>query len=727
MVDEIRAALVSAVRDTKAPGAVLYVGNLEQTHFFEATGLRQRTPLSLRAEKDTLYDLASLTKVIVTTTLVLKLRDAGKVRLDQSIADIVPIPAFREITIHHLLTHTAGLNPGKPYYKELTTIDDMLMRYALEGIDRKPGVASVYSDVSYMLLGRMVELIERDTLDAIAVERIFDPLGMKRTRYKPPKEWAANCAATEKCEWRERVIAGEVHDENTSAVGGVAGHAGLFSTAEDLALFCRALLGGKLLKPATVDEMIALTHVPNYPWQGLGWQLDPWRGKSMGYLPSRTAFGHTGWTGTSIWLDRKTNLFSILLGNTCHPSRTSRDNAVFRRTIHDAIAKQFFPATTNAHGGLDRVMKEDFAKVSDKRIALLTNHAAVDQLGRPIRDVLAMAPDPRLHILYSPEHGLAGQAEAGATVIAQKADVRVVSLYGEQKEPTAAELEEIDWFVIDLQDIGARYYTYMATMKRCLSACARAKKPVLVLDRPNPLGGIVLEGPIATVTASDVCSAPIPVRHGMTMGELARFFLDTELKGSKLDLEISYLDSWSPEGLFSECSLPWVPPSPNIPTPETALLYVGMCLFEGTNLNEGRGTETPFAVAGAPWLDAKAVVGEIRAEDCPGCELEAVTYTPRAIAGKASDPRHKDHECQGIRIHIRNPHEVRSFRTALALLCAIHARHGDLLGWTPFFDTLAGGPDLKQRIQRGGFAATIIAAYEPALREFDEERPRFYT
>ena len=731
MNDAIPKALRDAIRRSKSPGGVLYVGDPDRTYLHIAHGLRQRISQRKVARLDTLYDLASLTKVVATTTALMLLRDEGRFSLDQPITEFVPIPAFRDITLLHLLTHTAGLVPVEPYYETLSSVDEILQQSAKDGIIDLPDTVHSYSDVGFMLLGKLVEILARDSLDAFCNKRIFEPLGMHRTAFNPPAAWARNCAATEYDPWRERVIVGEVHDENAYAVGGVAGHAGLFSTAEDLALFCRALLTGQILPEGTLKEMTTLGIKPLYPWQGIGWEMDPWATKKKGYLPSRSVFGHTGWTGTSMWLDRDTGLFAILLGNTCHPSRAARDTETFRRIVHRGIARTFYPNTTNTHTGLDRLTRENFHIVEKKRIALLTNSAAVDQLGRPITDVLRLTDLPDLRIIYSPEHGFRGQAEAGANVGEQAGDragaVPVISLYGARKAPTPEELEAVDLFVIDLQDIGARYYTYMATMRRCLEACARAKTPALILDRPNPIGGVVLEGPIATDTSSDVSSAAIPVRHGMTMGELALFFLANDLKDSGLELTINTLDNWQPERLFGECSLPWIPPSPNIPTPETALLYIGTCLFEGTNLNEGRGTETPFSLIGAPWLAPQRIVDSVHYKDRAGCSLEAVDFTPRSIPGKASNPRYKNKICHGIRIHLEDPRVLRPFRLTLALLRAIRRHHPKDFQWTSGFDRLAGGSDLRARIEAGSSARAITRHHESALRAFDKTRPKLHT
>lgn len=724
----IRRALHDAVDQSRAPGAVLYVGDLDTEHFFEATGSRQLFPYTRALRRDTLFDLASLTKVIATATAVMKLRDAGKFQLTDSIADHVPIPEFRAMTIENLLTHTAGLVAHKRYFETETTVDGMLNRFAKEGIETPPNIRHEYSDAGFMLLGKLVELSARDTLDAYCTREIFEPLGMTRTAFRPPEAWRGNCAATEDDPWRGRLLVGEVHDENAAAVGGVSGQAGVFSTAEDIALFCRSLLRGEVLPAATVDEMLRFDRMPVYPWQGLAWELDPWSSKKSGFLPSRAAFGHTGFVGTSLWMDRASGLFVILLSNTVHPTRINRGSETLRRVIHQAVAEEFFPTTSNTHTGLDRLIRENYRAIEGKRIALLTNHSAVDERGKHILDTLVYAKDTTLKTIYTPEHGLHGQAEAGEKVAGQTASVPVVSLYGEKKEPSREELKGVDLFVVDLQDVGARFYTYPATMRACLAACAAARVPVLVLDRPNPLGGSVVEGPIAMETNSLVSAAAVPIRHGMTLGELAMWFQRYDPKVRGLNLRVNWLDNWPPARLFGACALPWVPPSPNLPTPNTALLYAGMCLFEGTNLNEGRGTDTPFGIVGAPWLNAQAVVDRVSAADCEGAELEAVYYVPKSIPGKAASPRYQDETCQGIRVRVVRPEALRPFTVAVALLVALRETHPNefALDGSPPFDLLAGGPDLRTRIEAGQRAADIVQMYAAGLATYEAERPRLY-
>ncbi len=727
VIDRLRTALTQAVRDSKGPGAVAIVGGQDGVVFHAAAGNAQSQPSRRAAANDTIYDLASLTKVVATTTAILKLNEAQKIDLDQPAGEWIPIPAYMKFTIRQLLNHTAGLTAGKPLYRIHKSIDSMLQYYATLPLLDPPGTRFRYSDVGFMTLGKIVELAARDSLDAYCAREIFGPLNLTDTGFNPPASSKSRIAATEKCAWRGRVIQGEVHDENAYAVGGVSGHAGLFSTAHDLGRFCQALLAGKIVTNATFDAMARRDQVPFWPWQGLGWALDPWSSMSQGYLPARTAIGHTGWTGTSIWMDRTSGVYAVLLGNTCHPSRRTRDNELFRRTFYTAVANEVLPNQTNTHLGLDRVIRERFEGLRGNRIALLTNYAANDSLGRHILDVFALEKDINLKILYSPEHGLRGQAEAGATVSSEGGEVPIVSLYGDRKAPTSDELANIDLFVVDLQDVGARYYTYAATMKACMKACEAAGTPFMVLDRPNPVGGETLEGPIASDGGSLVRYARIPIRHGMTLGELAVFFRRTEFTSTGFSVLVKSLDNWERHRLFDECQQVWTPPSPNLPTAQSALAYVGMCLFEGTNLNEGRGTDQPFLITGAPWLNPKRIIEAIRPDDRMGITLEATNYTPKSLPGKAANPRFKDQRCEGIALRIERPKEARPFRLAVALLSAIREQHSRKFEWIPFFDTLAGTTELRARIDAGDSAAQIVASYEPALIQFDRDRPKRYT
>lgn len=721
---KIALALERAVERSKTPGAVACVGQGDRIEHLAATGLRQREPEPLPAETNTPYDLASLTKVVATTTAALKLWEAGALSLDDAVTRYLPDTAYAGITLRQLLTHTAGFPAYDDLYREANGAGAMLK--AIAALPRSGTPARrVYSDFGYMLLGKIIAQAAGASLDAFCGREIFAPLGMRDTAFNPPPALAARAAATERCTWRGRLLAGEAHDENAAAMGGVSGHAGLFSSAPDLALFCAALLGGKLLKEETLDAMLRPEQVKGYPWQGLGWKLDGWMDSNEGYLPSRKSFGHTGWTGTSLWLDRETQRYAILLSNTCHPSRERRNNPALRKTFHIPMARWWYPPRTNAHTGLDRLRVEGFDALRGKRIGLLTNHAAVDARGRHILDLLREAAGVSLRRLFSPEHGLRGQAEAGARVEDEGGTVPVISLYGQRSAPSAQELAGLDHFVIDLPDVGARYYTYAATTHACVKACNAAGVAVSILDRPNPLGGVVLEGPVAERHDSLVCAAPVPVRHGMTQGEMA-LFMHARLAAGGPPPGIIRADNWPRELTGYAASLPWMAPSPNITDLDSALLYVGNCLFEGVNLNEGRGTYRAFSLCGAPWLDPEAVLDALDTRHAIGVELRPEDYAPSAIPGRATAPAYLGETCRGLAFTLRDRATARPFMLAVALLAAIRRVHGAALQFKPFFDTLAGGPWLRAQLESDAPLDAVTAACEAQHRAYRAAKVELY-
>ncbi|HNZ49356.1 MAG TPA: DUF1343 domain-containing protein [Candidatus Hydrogenedentes bacterium] len=724
--DYLMSALSRAVADAQAPGAVACVGENGRTIFKGATGFRALVPEKERADTETIYDLASLTKVIATTTSVLLLREQAQLDLDDALYRYLPLANLDKVSIRQVLTHTAGLVSWKAFYTELSgplAYTDAIARLAASRDQRG---TRVYSDLGFILLTRVIEEITHESFDVFCREQIFQPLKMVNTFFKPAPSFKERCAPTEKCSWRKRLIRGEVHDQNAFAMGGVSGHAGLFSTAADLELFCQALLSGKILSEATLTDITREGQVPGYPWQGLGWWIDPWTSGANGYLPSRTAFGHTGWTGTSMWMDRSTGVYAVLLSNTCHPDVSHRNNGALRRTFYSKVASLFYKNSANAHTGLDALVRNDFEEIKGKRLGVLTNSAAQDQTGRSAALVLGQSGAATVMRFFSPEHGFQGEAEAGEAVGSKKdGTVPVISLYGGKSAPDRKDLQGIDLFVVDLPDIGARYYTYMATMKECMASCAEAQIPVLVLDRPNPLGGLVLEGKPAEEFGTAVCCAPVPVRHGMTLGEVALFFQEQFFKGKKLELRIVKAENWWYDFTHPESALPWTPPSPNIPTPDTALLYIGTCLFEGVNMNEGRGTERPFRICGAPWLKAEEVIAAVEPSALEGCTLKPALYIPKSIPGKAANPEYKDQLCHGIEFEITDRRTIRPFAMVTAVLSAIHKRHPELQ-WRPFFDVLAGGPYLRTALQGGLPVNGILESMRESLEDFSLRRPRLY-
>jgi len=321
--------------------------------------------------------------------------------------------------------------------------------------------------------------------------------------------------------------------------------------------------------------------------------------------------------------------------------------------------------------GIDVLLTDSLHLVRGKRVGLITNQTGVDAAGVPTIDRLARAPGVRLVALFAPEHGIRGRAAPGEPVsdsVDAATGIPIYSLYGASRAPTAAQLARLDVLVVDLQDVGARPYTYVSTVVLALRAAAAAHRRVVVLDRPDPVGGCVVQGPILdTAFASFMGMLPVPLRHGLTMGELARFANARLLIGA--DLVVVPMRGWRRCDWFDRTGLPWVRPSPNLPDLESVAWYPGTVLFEATNLSVGRGTDAPFRQVGAPWLRADAVVRRMRARY--GVALEAVRFTPRG----SGDGKFEGVEVSGVRLPAADRVHGDPVRVALQLLRTVAALH----------------------------------------------------
>ncbi|WP_428261631.1 exo-beta-N-acetylmuramidase NamZ family protein [Haliangium sp.] len=387
---------------------------------------------------------------------------------------------------------------------------------------------------------------------------------------------------------------------------------------------------------------------------------------------------------------------------------------------------------TRVATGLERVLDERADLLAGKRIGLIANPTAVDARLRHAVDLLAAHPRIDLRILFGPEHGLRGDAQDMIPVDAgrdRRTGLPVVSLYGTDEAslaPRPEHLDGLDAVVFDVQDVGARYYTYVWTMVLAMRACARAGVGFVVLDRPNPIGGVAVEGgAIEPGYHSFVGLRSLPNRHGLTAGELARWAAAEE--GLDLALEVVTMAGWRREMFFEDTGLPWVMPSPNMPTRDTALVYPGMCLVEGTNLNEGRGTTRPFELAGAPFIDGDALAAELA--DLPGLIARPVVFTPTF---------HKWHgqACGGVQLHPTSRTEFRSYLTGVAFLRAIHALWPEHFGWrrdayefvteVPAIDVLAGSAALREGIEAGASLPDLAATWADAEAEFRRRHPELH-
>ncbi len=712
-LQEIDTVVNQAIADRKTPGAVVLIGRGDTTIFEKAYGHRALVPQPEPMTLDTMFDLASLTKVTATTTAAMMLVENGQIRLNDTVASF--IPEFGKygkarVTVRDLMTHTSGLRPdldlGDPWVGAATAI-----QLASEEVLTSPAPHPfVYSDINYELLGEIVARVSKMPLDQFVRDRIFVPLGMRDTMFKPPASLRPRIAPTEMCRAGDApcslageqpgvnvMLRGIVHDPTARRMGGVAGHAGLFSTAADLAIFCRMLLDGgavgatRVLSPLTVARMTSpASPVGELNVRGLGWDFDSAYSANRGELLPLGSFGHTGFTGTSLWIDPATRLYVVFLANRVHPDGTgdvtplrARVATIVASALTDVpaqMAEQLtwprqtpltpagVPVPTPAppvETGIDVLRADRFAPLKGLRVGLLTNHTGRARDGTPTIDLLASAPDVKLTVLFSPEHGIRGildQAVPSSTD--EKTGLPIYSLYGPTQRPTAEMLSNLDAVVIDLQEIGARFYTYITTMAYVMEEAAPRKIKVFVLDRPNPIGGVQIEGPSLDQTAVGFTGyfPQMPIRHGMTLGELARLFNAERKIGA--DLTVIAMKNWRRDEWFDETGFPWINPSPNMRNLYQAALYPGIGAFESTNISVGRGTDTPFEQVGAPWIDGQKLSDALNSRKIPGARFYAVNFTP-------TSSKFANQECHGVFVVVTDREALRPVRVGAEIAAAL--------------------------------------------------------
>jgi len=565
------------------------------------------------------------------------------------------------------------------------------------------------------------------------------------------------------------MLRGEVHDPTSNRMGGVAGHAGLFSTADDLAIFCQMILNGgeyngvRILSPLGVEAMTRPRQVTEEGQaRGLGWDITSSFSANRGDLFPTGSFGHTGFTGTSIWIDPASETFVVFLSNRVHPdgkgdvgSLRSRVASIVASAVTDAgtVARarlqqsryteemlmgllRFTSATEGARAdaasssataespvdaevltGIDVLARDGFKQLQGMRVGLVTNHTGRDRRGRPTIDVLHTAAGVRLVALFAPEHGIRGLVdEKVSDEVDEKTKLPIYSLYGESRRPKAEHLKELDAVVFDIQDIGARFYTYISTLGHVLEEAAKAGKPVYVLDRPNPIGGTEVEGPVADADKlSFVVYHRLPVRHGMTVGELAQLFNEQRKFGA--DLRVVKMENWRRSMWLDSTGLTWVNPSPNMRSLTEATLYPGVGLLETTNISVGRGTDTPFEVLGAPWIDGQRLAAHMNARRLPGVRFVPVRFTPKASV-------YKGEECGGVNLIVTDRAVFRPVRLGIELAVALRRFYpsewkvDDSLRLLANADTLA-------RIRSGASPEEVMRSWQAGLDEFKNARAKF--
>ncbi|HKP35611.1 MAG TPA: exo-beta-N-acetylmuramidase NamZ domain-containing protein [Pyrinomonadaceae bacterium] len=769
---EIDTVVQQSIEKKELPGAVVLVSHKDQVVWRKAYGARAVEPSREVMTTNTMFDLASLTKVVATATSIMILIERGQVGLNDLAVKFIPEmkgEGRETITIEQLLTHTAGFAPDFDLRERWVGYDEAMKRLYREPLRNPPGSRFVYSDIGYIALGEVVHRVSGQTLDEFARRNIFVPLGMRDTGFNPAARVLPRVAPTEKRRGQmsylgdnatdagaegERWLRGQVHDPTSFRMAGVAGHAGLFSTADDLAIYCRMILHGgrlgptRILSPMSVARMTSPQAVNDQGRaRGLGWDIATTYSTNRGDLFPLGSFGHTGFTGTSLWLDPATDTFVVFLSNRVHPNGKG-DVASLRGRVASIVAgaitsttvdkarSQYVSAATailsdlvrhrdaanraaidaNVLTGIDVLEREGFKSLAGMRIGLVTNHTGQDRAGRSTIDVLFRAPGVKLTMLFSPEHGMRGLADENVSDTKdEKTGLPIYSLYGESRRPKPEQLKDLDAIVFDIQDIGARFYTYITTLGYVMEEAAKAKISVIVLDRPNPINGFDVEGPLAdTDKLSFVVYHPLSVRHGMTTGELARFFNEERKIGA--NLRVIKMENWRRAMWFDSTGLMWRNPSPNMRSLTEATLYPGIGLLETTNLSVGRGTDTPFEVVGAPWLDGPKLASYLNARKIPGVRFVPIRFTPKASVFKNED-------CGGINIVITD--RVRLQSVAMGIEVAAALRHLYAAEWKiDNYLRLLANADVLERLKRGEAAETIVRSWAGPLEGFRRARSK---
>ncbi|MFN3649519.1 MAG: exo-beta-N-acetylmuramidase NamZ domain-containing protein [Armatimonadota bacterium] len=742
---DLDAAARATVQSGETPGVVLLVGHRGKVVYRKAFGNRSVQPAVEAMTPDTVFDLASLTKVVATTSCVMDLVERGRLRLNDRVVTYWPefgANGKDKITIRQLLTHTSGLAAWDNYLKRFgdpqgPAVQDhtpkVMEALAAASLSYPTDTRFVYSDLGFITLGELVRRVSGEPLDVYARKHIFEPLGMKETGYHLSESLKPRTAPT--TAYAGEFRRGAVHDPNAAVMGGVAGHAGLFSTADDLARFARMLLSSDgrgsrryPLAPATIRTMTSPHSPERVPMRGLGWDIDSPYSHVRGDLLPVGSFGHTGFTGTYIWVDPYSESFVIGLANRVHPgdggnvlplwARAANVTAGIVRPQELPERKEVTPRMVPVLTGIDVLQRDGFKLLEGRTVGLITNRTGINRDRVSTIDLLHSAPNVRLAALFSPEHGLrADLDEEVPSSRDEKTGLPIHSLYGQGKyKPTPEQLRGLDTLVFDIQDIGVRYYTYISTLGLCMQAAAENGLRFVVLDRPNPVNGLAVEGPLLQPgLESFIAHHRLPVRHGMTVGELAQLF-NAERK-INADLQVVRLENWRRDRWFDETGQPWVNPSPNIRNTLQAELYPGIGLIEGVNLSVGRGTDTPFERVGAPWIDGEKLSLELNRRRIPGLRFVPVTFTP-------TTREFKGERCEGVDIRLLDREAFDGTRTAIEILDALVR----LFPGKPKIEPTArwfGSRAIPEAILRGDSMAQIVASYRDDVESFRRSRQKY--
>ncbi len=723
-----------SIQTGRIPGAVILIGHEGEVVYRKVLGLSALKPKKLPMTINTIFDVASLTKVIATSTAVMQLVEMGKLNLEDAVAKYWPefkVNGKEEIRVRDVLTHFSGLRPCldlKPDWSGYVTALSMIKE---EKPLFPPATNFIYSDVNFIILGELVSRISGKPLDVYCAEHIFKPLGMEDTGFRPSSVLRPRIAPTQYQHGTTgKMLWGEVHDPVAYSMGGVAGHAGLFSTADDLAIFAQMVLDGgsrknvQILSPFMVKKMTTPQSPPDkMPLRGLGWNIDS-------SLVSEGSYGHKGFTGTGIWIDPISKTYVIILTNRVHPNGKGKVEplrAQILSFVNEAIepasaervlaSKPYLSKEEQEEGnnervqtGIDVLAAEKFDPLAGLRLGLITNHSGIDSAGRRTVDLLHKAPGVKLVAIFSPEHGFSGKAEGKVSSTKETlTGLPMYSLYGDTLFPTKRMLAGLDALVFDIQDAGARFYTYITTMGYAMEACAKKGIPFYVLDRPNPINASLVQGPVLD---SDLKSFtgyfPLPVRHGMTVGELAEMFNVEKKMGVKL--HVIKMRGYERNRWYDETGLLWVGPSPNLQSLTEAILYPGVAMLESANVSVGRGTMAPFELFGAPWMNGEELASYLNNRNVQGVRFMPVDFKPKSS-------RFKNQRCHGVQIVLLNRQILDSAALGIEITSALYRFYPKDFQLDKTLE-LIGSRKVLQAIKAGQDPTTIAQDWQGPLEQF---------
>jgi uncharacterized protein YbbC (DUF1343 family)/CubicO group peptidase (beta-lactamase class C family) len=727
------------------PGGVVIVGQGDRILLRKAYGSRSLIPVRSPMTVDTIFDLASLTKVVATTTAVAKLFEQGKIRLADPVTKY--LPEFQggksAITVRDLLVHFSGMRPDVDLVPKWSGYETGIRLAAIDKPASDPGTRFVYSDINFVLLGEIVRRVSGMSLADFTKQQVFAPLGMTDAGFNPDPALRDRIAPTE-IEENDTPWLGVVHDPTARYMGGVAGHAGLFATADDLAKFAQMMLGGgkNVLSPLTIQRFTTPNTPPGQPiLRGLGWDLESPFSANRGELFPIGSFGHTGFTGTSLWMDPSTKGYVIVLTNYVHPKR-GKNLAGLRGKIATISAASLgvdaqglilagYNETTpsgvrrviarngSVLTGLDVLAGEKFAPLRGKKVGLFTNHTGVDRDGRRNIDLMKQN-GVNLTAIFSPEHGIQGafDVEDVKDEKDKATGIPVWSLYQPQKRKLPAELARgLDAIVFDIQDAGARFYTYSCSMLYAMETAGELKIPFYVLDRPNPITGKFVDGPMLDPDLhSFIGCYEMPVRHGLTFGELAG--MANRERNLGVDLRVIRMKGWQRGDWFDSTGLSWINLSPNMRSMNGALLYTGLALLESQKTySVGRGTDSPFEQIGADWIDGRQLSAYLNGRFIPGVRAYPTRFQPTSsnFEGRA---------IQGVRFLITDREAFIPAKLGIEIAAALVKLYPGKVD-LDVNQKLIGSRSVVEALRRGDDARTIFERTEGEKEGYLKRRQPF--